>query len=63
MGFNKFIPPRCDVCGKFIGWMEFMMDRVHMVSTFDSPYTGVPEAQTHESVTYTHKKCLNNAKR
>jgi len=59
MGFNKFIPPRCDVCGKFIGWTKFATDQVHVVSTFDTPYTGVPEAQKHESITYTHKTCLN----
>ena len=60
MGLNKFIPPRCEVCGKFIGFMDCYLDRVHMKSTFDSPYTGVPEVQTHEKVEYTHKKCLNS---
>ena len=51
MGPNKFIPPKCDVCGKFIGWMDFIMDRVITDFTPDTEYTV-------EETIFTHRKCL-----
>ena len=53
MGFNEFVPPKCSVCGKFIGFIDFMKDEVKMEYTPDSEYTD-------EDIVHTHIKCYNN---
>ena len=51
MGFNKFMPVRCSVCGQFIGWKSFALNEVTIKFTPDTEFTT-------ESTEYIHNRHL-----